>query len=111
MSYFRIALIPLALVLTLATTAASADTLLVRRVEREKASALPRQGASMAEVESQYGAPTSKKDAVGKPPIARWMYPAFTVYFEYDHVINAVVNKSTPEEVGPKPAPPRKPRG
>ena len=60
-------------------------------------------GTSMAAVEAQYGAPESKLDAVGKPPITRWNYPAFTVYFEYDHVVNAVVKKSSPEEIGPKP--------
>lgn len=105
MSKIRICLIPLALVMTLASTAATANTLLIQRVERAKSSALPIKGSTMAQVESQYGAPTEKKAAVGQPPISRWMYPAFTVYFEYDHVINAVVNKSGPEEKGPKPVP------
>lgn len=100
-------LCPLALTLLLASPMVPADTLLVQRVERSKASALPRKGSSMATVESQYGAPTEKKAAVGQPPITRWIYPAFTVYFEYDHVINAVVNKSTDLEIGPKPVPAR----
>lgn len=107
MSQFRIYLIPFALVLTLASTAASADTLLLQRVERAKASALPHKGSTMDQIESQYGAPTEKKAAVGQPPISRWMYPAFTVYFERDYVINAVINKSGPEEKGPKPVPAR----
>lgn len=110
MSKFRICLIPLALVLTLASTAAVANTLLVQRVERAKASALPSKGSTMEQVESQYGAPTEKKPAVGQPPITRWMYPAFTVYFEYNHVINAVVNKSSPLEKGPLPVAARQPR-
>ena len=105
MSKIRVLWIPLALVAALTTSSVAAETLLVERVERAKASALPRAGATMAEVESQYGAPESKRDAVGKPPIARWSYPAFTVYFEYDHVVNAVVNKSSAEEVGPMPVP------
>ena len=103
MSKIRVLWIPIVLVAALATTSVSAETLLVQRVERAKASALPRAGTSMAAVESQYGAPESKLDAVGKPPITRWNYPAFTVYFEYDHVVNAVVKKSSPEEIGPKP--------
>ncbi len=110
MSKFRISLIPLALMFALASTAASANTLLVQRVERAKASALPHKGSTMEQVESQYGAPTDKKPAVGQPPITRWMYPAFTVYFEYNHVINAVVNKSSPEEKGPMPVAARQPR-
>lgn len=109
MSINRVLWIPLALVAALATSPVAAETLLVQRVERAKASALPRAGATMAEVESQYGAPESKRDAVGTPPISRWNYPAFTVYFEYDHVVNAVINKSSAEEIGPKPVPAQHP--
>jgi hypothetical protein len=97
--------IPLALVAALATSPVAAQTLLVQRVERAKSSLLPRAGATMAAVEAQFGAPEGKRDAVGKPPITRWEYPAFIVYFENDRVINAVVKKSSAEEVGPKPAP------
>jgi hypothetical protein len=31
---------------------------------------------------------------VGKPPISRWEYPGFIVYFESDHVIHSVVANS-----------------
>ncbi len=110
MTPFRVLLIPLALACAVISMPATADSLLVQRVERAKASSLPRAGASMVDVEAQYGAPSEKRDAVGQPPIARWIYPAFTVYFEYDKVVNAVVNKSTPEEVGPKPVPARQPK-
>ena len=109
MSKIRALWIPMALLATLATTPVAAQTLLVQRVERAKASVLPRAGASMAAVEAQYGAPEAKHAAVGKPPITRWNYPAFTVYFEYDHVVNAVVNKSSAEEIGPKPVPAQRP--
>ena len=51
----------------------------------------PVRGMSMASVEARYGAPTTREGAVGDPPISRWDYPAFVVYFEYDHVIHAVV--------------------
>lgn len=96
-------------VLTSASTPVAADTLLIQRVERAKQSTLPRRGSLMSEVEARYGAPTERIDAVGQPPISRWVYPAFTVYFEHQHVINAVVNKSSEVEQGPKPAPPQKP--
>ncbi len=105
MSNLRMLWIPLALVAVLATAPVAAQTLLVQRVERAKSSLLPRAGATMAAVEAQFGAPESKRDAVGKPPITRWEYAAFIVYFEYDHVVNAVVKKSSAEEVGPKPVP------
>ena len=46
---------------------------------------------SKAQVEASYGAPSDKIAAVGQPPISRWVYPGFTVYFEYDHVVHAVL--------------------
>ena len=88
--------------LTAATTCA-ADTLLIERVEQSRTSALPLKGSTMTAVEGSFGAPTTKHDAVGSPPITRWTYPAFTVYFEHNHVINAVVNKANPQEIGPRP--------
>ncbi|HQW80814.1 MAG: hypothetical protein IPF83_10805 [Rhodanobacteraceae bacterium] len=93
----------IALACALSITAVQADTLLVDRSKRAETAALPRRGSLMITVEAQYGAPNEKRDAVGDPPISRWIYPAFTVYFEHDHVVHAVLNKSTPNEQGPKP--------
>ena len=45
---------------------------------------------SMTEVEARYGAPKERFAAVGQPPITRWVYPSFVVYFEYSHVVHAV---------------------
>ncbi len=45
---------------------------------------------SMETVESRWGAPVTKRSAIGDPPITRWEYPAFVVYFEYRNVIHAV---------------------
>lgn len=81
-----------------------ADTLLVERSQRAEAAALPRRGALMSHVEAQFGAPVEKREAVGEPPITRWIYPAFSVYFEHSHVISSVLNKSARNELGPKPA-------
>jgi hypothetical protein len=50
----------------------------------------PARGASKAQVEKQFGEPTQRVAAVGNPPISSWVYPGFTVYFEYDHVIHSV---------------------
>jgi hypothetical protein len=50
----------------------------------------PESGMTQASVESRYGAPVRKIAAVGDPPIARWEYAEFIVYFEYDKVIHAV---------------------
>jgi hypothetical protein len=52
----------------------------------------PARGITMAKVEAQFGAPTERHAAIGKPPITRWDYANFSVFFEYDHVVHAVVH-------------------
>lgn len=55
-----------------------------------RAANLPDRGATRDTVISQYGEPAQKFAAVGEPPISRWQYPGFTVYFENDNVIHSV---------------------
>ncbi len=50
----------------------------------------PARGMTMARVESAFGAPSNRAAAVGQPPITRWEYPGFVVYFEHSHVIHTV---------------------
>jgi len=52
---------------------------------------LPPRGSTMNSVEAAFGAPSQREPAVGEPPITRWDYPAFVVYFEHDKVIHSVV--------------------
>jgi hypothetical protein len=54
----------------------------------------PARGALMKTVEKQFGAPAEKHPTVGKPPITRWDYPNFSVFFEGDRVIDSVVTES-----------------
>lgn len=51
----------------------------------------PARGITMNKVEAQFGTPTERHPAVGNPPITRWDYPGFSVFFERDHVIHSVV--------------------
>ncbi|HWJ07328.1 MAG TPA: hypothetical protein VNS57_16250 [Steroidobacteraceae bacterium] len=53
--------------------------------------ATPTRGMTMAQVEQKFGAPSERFAAVGQPPITRWVYADKVVYFEYDHVVHAVV--------------------
>lgn len=50
----------------------------------------PARGMTQQRVEDTYGQPQSRREAVGDPPISRWEYPGFVVFFEYDRVIHAV---------------------
>jgi hypothetical protein len=56
-------------------------------------SGTPSRGMTAANVESRFGAPVAKEAAVGEPPISRWEYNDFVVFFEYDRVIHAVVKR------------------
>jgi len=49
----------------------------------------------MANVEHIFGTPDEKQAPVGKPPITRWVYPGYVVYFEYNKVLHTVL-KSAP---------------
>lgn len=51
----------------------------------------PARGITMNKVEAQFGTPTERHPAVGNPPITRWDYPSFSVFFERDHVIHSVL--------------------
>ena len=83
------------------------DVLLIQRVQEEPGN-LPARGMSMAQVEAKFGAPSDRLDPRGGqkrqwPTINRWTYPAFTVYFERSKVIDVVMTKADPNEIGPKP--------
>jgi hypothetical protein len=70
---------------------AYAQTLQMADAPAAQASAsTPSRGMSMAQVEAHYGTPSEKLAAVGDPPISRWVYPNFQVFFEGHHVIHAV---------------------
>ena len=106
-----------ALTLSLALTAglllqapAHADTLLVERVQTEASQSMPARGQTMAQVEAKFGAPQQKHapiagpgDRAHNPPITRWDYVGYSVYFEHSHVVDAVATKASPTEAGPKP--------
>jgi hypothetical protein len=50
---------------------------------------------TMQAVEKKFGAPAARHEAVGEPPISRWDYHGYTVFFEKDRVIHAVVDPAT----------------
>jgi len=53
----------------------------------------PTRGMTQQNVEAKYGSPQSRESAVGDPPIARWDYAGFVVFFEYDRVIHSVTKR------------------
>jgi len=74
----------------------SADTLDMRgtdSVSRFEEAGKPTRGMTQARVEANFGAPQSRRNAVGDPPITRWEYNGFVVFFEYDKVIHSVTRR------------------
>ncbi len=60
---------------------------------------LPERGQPMSAVQARYGAPAKRHAPVGgnkpqHPPITRWDYAEFSVFFEHEHVIDAVVKEA-----------------
>ncbi|MQP74944.1 hypothetical protein CQ393_03425 [Stenotrophomonas sp. MYb238] len=98
----------LAAAIVAAPATAMADTLLIERVQEKPAAALPARGESMEQVQARFGAPQERLEPRGGqkrqwPTINRWVYPAFTVYFERQRVIDVVANQAGADEIGPKP--------
>ena len=60
-------------------------------------------GLSMAQVAKKYGQPSKKlaadpaRGTKYQPPITRWVYPEFTVYFEHGHAIHLVKHHKRPK--------------
>jgi len=85
--------ISLVALLLAAMGTASADTLQMEGATAGSNDGRPTRGMTQASVESKYGSPASVKAPVGDPPITRWEYTGFVVYFEHDKVIHAVLKR------------------
>ncbi|MGL4318729.1 MAG: phosphodiesterase [Pseudomonas sp.] len=86
----KCALLLLALCLPLATWAETIEIPLGQ--QGQSSLALPRLGESRHAVLERYGLADEEHAPVGQPPITRWDYRTFSVYFEYDHVIDSVLH-------------------
>ncbi len=53
---------------------------------------MPTKGMSKERVKSLFGEPREEVPAKGQPPISRWKYQEFTVYFDNNTVIHCVRN-------------------
>jgi hypothetical protein len=83
----------LPLALGLLAGSALAETVVVddQVVVRASDIARPAPGMKMDIVEKKFGEPVERHSAVGAPPISRWDYAGYAVYFEKDRVIHTVV--------------------
>lgn len=96
----RSTLLALAILLPL-VPAAQADVLEMADPNLSSPVSKPAKGSTMTAVLRAFGAPTTKRAPVGggsrqQPPITRWDYPGFSVFFENSHVVDAVVPSQPP---------------
>lgn len=89
---------PLLLAAVLASPLAAADVLLIDVIDESPVNSsegLPRPstGQSMQTIRQRFGEPLNVTPWVGDPPITRWTYNNFTVYFEHELVITSVVHR------------------
>ena len=58
---------------------------------------LPQRNMDKESVRRDFGDPQEMVDAVGEPPISRWVYAEYVVYFEDNWVLYSVVKHPSQE--------------
>ena len=91
-SIFLGGLIALSLPLLTPATSSAFDYNTETFSEIESQRGLPVRGMSSSKVMAEFGEPDQKSTPVGNPPISRWDYPEFRVYFERSVVITSVAS-------------------
>ena len=71
---------------------ALADVLLVDSIQSAPQVQTPRNGLTMSQIRQQFGSPNTELPAVGEPPISRWDYAGYSVFFENDLALHSVVH-------------------
>jgi hypothetical protein len=86
-------LVSLLILLLIGSTPTLADVLLVDSIQSAPQVKAPQNGLSMSQIRQQYGSPLAELPAVGEPPISRWDYDGFSVFFENDLALHSVVHR------------------
>ena len=82
---------------------ASADTLLMDNVQSSMQAAMPQRGMSMDAVRAEFGNPVTEHAPVPTnegplhPPITRWDYDGYSVFFENSTVLHSVATHAQAE--------------
>ena len=90
----RRALVSLLTLILINSGPALADVLLVDSIQSAPQIQTPRNGLTMSQIRQQYGNPASELPAVGNPPISRWEYDGYSVFFENDLALHTVIHQS-----------------
>ncbi len=72
----------------------AADAVVIPLLEQgDHALPIPHNSQTKEQVKQKFGEPQQKIAAVGNPPISRWVYEKYTVFFENDLVLHTVLKK------------------
>jgi hypothetical protein len=91
MNIYRM-LLPLLTLLLINSGPALADVLLVDSIQSAPQIQTPRNGLTMSQIRQQFGSPKTELPAVGEPPISRWEYDGYSVFFENDLALHSVIH-------------------
>ncbi|MCU7905548.1 MAG: hypothetical protein KZQ76_06745 [Candidatus Thiodiazotropha sp. (ex Epidulcina cf. delphinae)] len=89
---------PSAVLLCLLAQPVAADVLLIESIHSapinsEEGIPRPSRSMTMSLVERRFGQPLNAHPSVGEPPITRWDYSNYSVFFEYEHVLTSVLHR------------------
>ena len=93
MTRIVLALICTGLAATMWPFSLTADVLLIEEVRQSDRMEVPDNGMTTTEVRTRFGNPVKVYSPVGDPPITRWEYEDWSVYFEYEVVLFTVLHK------------------
>ena len=73
----------------------TSEVIMIPLMEKDMAAnvLMPVRGDRQHTVQEEFGPPFNMQPAKGKPPISRWDYDAFSVYFESGIVIHSVLRR------------------
>ena len=69
-----------------------AEVLLVDSIQSAPQMQTPKNGLTMSQIRQQFGSPNTELPAVGEPPISRWEYEGYSVFFENDLALYSVIH-------------------
>lgn len=76
----------------------NSDVLLIDKIQNAPVNSpegimRPSRGMTMEQVKAMYGEPVKAHPWVGEPPITRWDYPEYSVFFEHQYVLESVLHQ------------------
>ncbi|MES9939536.1 MAG: hypothetical protein ABW104_02305 [Candidatus Thiodiazotropha sp. 6PLUC2] len=95
---FRITALSITLFACLISQSVTAEVLLIDSIDTapinsEEGIPRPSRSMTMDQVSQRFGQPSAAHPSVGDPPITRWDYPSYSVFFEYNHVLTSVLHR------------------